>query len=154
MLFCIALYAIQMLYNTIKCHNKDTLITKKKRNTTYGHIVATEQNDPICHFNECQIGSFSSVATILVNIFNMLALMHYQDYGHPTEWETLTSVQKPCFWPTQGSSVHYLSLVFLVVAHQRLFCVLKSGSKYSWPVSGHLCCGHITFHHNTLALLN
>ena len=28
------------------------------------HIVASELNDPICHSNECQIGSFSSEATI------------------------------------------------------------------------------------------
>ena len=26
-------------------------------------VVASELNDPICHSNECQIGSFSSVAT-------------------------------------------------------------------------------------------
>ena len=28
-----------------------------------GQIVASELNDPICHSNECQIGSFSSEAT-------------------------------------------------------------------------------------------
>ena len=28
------------------------------------YIVASELKDPICHSNECQIGSFSSVATI------------------------------------------------------------------------------------------
>ena len=28
------------------------------------HLVASEQKDPICHSNECQIGSFSSEATI------------------------------------------------------------------------------------------
>ena len=28
------------------------------------HIVVSELKDPICHSNECQIGSFSSVATI------------------------------------------------------------------------------------------
>ena len=28
------------------------------------HIVASELKDPICHSNECQIGSFSSEATI------------------------------------------------------------------------------------------
>ena len=31
----------------------------------YVHIVASELNDPICHSNECQIGSFSSEATIV-----------------------------------------------------------------------------------------
>ena len=30
----------------------------------YEHIVASELKDPICHSNECQIGSFSSEATI------------------------------------------------------------------------------------------
>ena len=33
------------------CHQKD-------------NIVASELKDPICHSNECQIGSFSSEATI------------------------------------------------------------------------------------------
>ena len=28
------------------------------------YLVASELNDPICHSNECQIGSFSSEATI------------------------------------------------------------------------------------------
>ena len=28
------------------------------------HIVASELKDPICHSDECQIGSFSSEATI------------------------------------------------------------------------------------------
>ena len=28
------------------------------------YFVASELNDPICHSNECQIGSFSSAATI------------------------------------------------------------------------------------------
>ena len=31
---------------------------------TCRHIVASELKDPICHSNECQIGSFSSEATI------------------------------------------------------------------------------------------
>ena len=31
----------------------------------YGHIVASELKYPICHSNECQIGSFSSEATKL-----------------------------------------------------------------------------------------
>ena len=29
-----------------------------------GYIVASELKDPICHSDECQIGSFSSVAAI------------------------------------------------------------------------------------------
>ena len=29
-----------------------------------GYFVASELKDPICHSNECQIGSFSSEATI------------------------------------------------------------------------------------------
>ena len=31
----------------------------------HGHLVASELKDPICHSNECQIGSFSSEPTIL-----------------------------------------------------------------------------------------
>ena len=35
----------------------------------YGaYIVASELKDPICHSNECQIGSFSSEATIYWNV--------------------------------------------------------------------------------------
>ena len=30
------------------------------------HLVASELNDPICHSGECQIGSFSSEATICI----------------------------------------------------------------------------------------
>ena len=33
-------------------------------------IVASELKDPICHSNECQIGSFSSEATIFTFILN------------------------------------------------------------------------------------
>ena len=31
------------------------------------HVVATELKDPICHSNECQIGSFSSAATMCIS---------------------------------------------------------------------------------------
>ena len=31
---------------------------------TYHHVVASELNDPICHSDECQIGSFSFEATM------------------------------------------------------------------------------------------
>ena len=30
------------------------------------HVVASELKDPICHSNECQIGSFSSEATMYI----------------------------------------------------------------------------------------
>ena len=40
------------------------------------HLVAWELNDPICHSDECQIGSFSSEATIYggwsANILNII----------------------------------------------------------------------------------
>ena len=36
----------------------------EERNDT--HIVASELKDPICHSDECQIGSFSSEATIYI----------------------------------------------------------------------------------------
>ena len=32
------------------------------------YIVASELKDPICHSNECQIGSFSSEATIYTSM--------------------------------------------------------------------------------------
>ena len=38
----------------------------------YGaNIVASELNDPICHSDECQIGSFSSEATIYIEMYTM-----------------------------------------------------------------------------------
>ena len=36
----------------------------------YDYIVASELKDPICHSNECQIGSLSSVATILLQHYD------------------------------------------------------------------------------------
>ena len=38
------------------------------------HIVASELKDPICHSDECQIGSFSSEATIYRPIMYMINL--------------------------------------------------------------------------------
>ena len=35
------------------------------------NIVALELNDPICHSNECQIGSFSSEATICLYLVKL-----------------------------------------------------------------------------------
>ena len=57
------------------------------------HIVASELKDPICHSNECQIGSFSSEATICV----LLSLL----------------VLKPLI--SQGSMFQMLSLWKLVI---------------------------------------
>ena len=37
--------------------------------THHHHFVASELKDPICHSDECQIGSFSSEATICVCVF-------------------------------------------------------------------------------------
>ena len=39
------------------------------QNTSAIYIVASELNNPICHSNECQIGSFSSEATIYSQLF-------------------------------------------------------------------------------------
>ena len=40
------------------------MIIDEKKSMWRQHIVASELKDPICHSNECQIGSFSSEATI------------------------------------------------------------------------------------------
>ena len=45
---------------------------------TDDNIVASELKDPICHSNECQIGSFSSEATIHSFISKKLTL----NYGY------------------------------------------------------------------------
>ena len=36
------------------------------------HFVASELKDPICHSDECQIGSFSSEATIYNYVFTYI----------------------------------------------------------------------------------
>ena len=41
---------------------------------TSTHIVASELKDPICHSNECQIGSFSSEATICAVSWSVLRM--------------------------------------------------------------------------------
>ena len=45
------------------------------------NIVASELKDPICHSNECQIGSFSSEATIylMVNSINRVVNSIYRN---------------------------------------------------------------------------
>ena len=46
------------------------------------YIVASELNDPICHSNECQIGSFSSEATICVCVYEgnkLVVAYHFID---------------------------------------------------------------------------
>ena len=50
------------------------------------YIVASELKDPICHSDECQIGSFSSEATIL-----------YVDTGSPPF--TLKTILKQISYP-------------------------------------------------------
>ena len=40
----------------------------------YEHVVASELKDPICHSNECQIGSFSSEATMCNITFQVFRL--------------------------------------------------------------------------------
>ena len=40
-----------------------------------GYFVASELKDPICHSNECQIGSFSSEATICRNELSLWFLI-------------------------------------------------------------------------------
>ena len=39
------------------------------------YIVASELNDPICHSDECQIGSFSSEATIYTQNYKYLIVL-------------------------------------------------------------------------------
>ena len=47
------------------------------------HIVASELNDPICHSNECQIGSFSSEATTCNMILILvLVVLWFSNISH------------------------------------------------------------------------
>ena len=43
------------------------------------YIVATELKDPICHSDECQIGSFSSEATICYDIYVYYIVVYFID---------------------------------------------------------------------------
>ena len=47
------------------------------------YIVASELNDLICHSNECQIGSFSSEATICAQNYTLISLsVYYPKHSH------------------------------------------------------------------------
>ena len=61
----IAVMAEKVMGGIIKILSRDIDRMLKQQLSLYtnGHIVASELKDPICHSNECQIGSFSSVAT-------------------------------------------------------------------------------------------
>ena len=46
-----------------KTRSSYRILSAKSSFCLFIHIVALELKDPICHSNECQIGSFSSEAT-------------------------------------------------------------------------------------------
>ena len=60
---------------SIFCTNNTAIVTFFVKSTSHRstwqywtiHVVASELNDPICHSNECQIGSFSSEATMYLS---------------------------------------------------------------------------------------
>ena len=52
-----------VIINTMSCIVSSEIITEISAKHVF-NIVASELKDPICHSNECQIGSFSSEATI------------------------------------------------------------------------------------------
>ena len=64
--FCTTLVWHRKLDVTIIMTMKINVILRKRR-----YIVASELKDPICHSDECQIGSFSSEATICKNSADM-----------------------------------------------------------------------------------
>ena len=51
---------------SIPCVFWDIVLMILMKTDGYGYIVASKLKDPICHSNECQIGSFSSEATISI----------------------------------------------------------------------------------------
>ena len=59
------------------------------------YIVASELKDPICHSNECQIGSFSSEATTCINkhcVFAVIMITRITDLDYPWSYIFPTSV--------------------------------------------------------------
>ena len=55
---------------------------------TVEHIVASKLKDPICHSNECQIGSFISEATIYV----VELLNKNNDYNSESETANISKI--------------------------------------------------------------
>ena len=55
---------------------------KQTREVDPKHIVASELKDPICHSDECQIGSFSSEATICIR-YRWVGEMGSSQYKSP-----------------------------------------------------------------------
>ena len=58
---------------TPHCVAVEFVQTRKSR---LRHFVASELKDPICHSNECQIGSFSSEATIYDDHFSVVTVKY------------------------------------------------------------------------------
>ena len=91
------------LYFIINCMFFFVQYQINKSESLIQHIVASELNDPICHSDECQIGSFSSEATILcllglhagiladVNIDKLICI-HLLDCWHQMQHTTITYV--------------------------------------------------------------
>ena len=62
------------------------------------YIVASELKDPICHSNECQIGSFSSEATIYAALAVQGIIIMYLNQLNPlcTTWyKPITNIINP-----------------------------------------------------------
>ena len=82
------------------------------------HPVASELNDPICHSNECQIGSFSSEATICIVRRSLWILFIKWDSVHRTrKWSDLKKCSADCVEPdVLGGDVDLLDMSVLFAA--------------------------------------
>ena len=56
-------------WNTLNLTSLEPVISELGNIIINIYIVASELKDPICHSDECQIGSFSSEATIYLYIY-------------------------------------------------------------------------------------
>ena len=55
---------VYICFDKINHYSAGTVFSGQAVEDTHDYIVASELKDPICHSDECQIGSFSSEATI------------------------------------------------------------------------------------------
>ena len=97
-------------------------------------IVASELNDPICHSNECQIGSFSSVATRLATLWYFFTPIERWVFSIPIERQTRSNSTMR----SETAATAYLkSKQFLLFsfARQRCMLVLRLGNLFFFSVA-------------------
>ena len=112
------------------------VFTNKSYYLGHHHFVASELKDPICHSNECQIGSFSSEATIwytlclngksgylINNVINRQ--LHIHPFNSPWCFNLFTTIHDGNFrrhssmnvtikWHKFSSNIYYIYVFFVI----------------------------------------